>query len=93
MVSKVTNVPIDLAGVPSRACVRLGLKCDEARWCQHRPPLPVRQVVILAAGYDTRAYRLAAPGVSYFELDLPYASETKRRLVQATLPEWQAGVG
>lgn len=47
------------------------------------------QVVILAAGYDTRAYRLAAPGVSYFELDLPYASETKRRLVQATLPEWQ----
>ncbi len=48
-------------------------------------------MVILAAGYDTRAYRLAAPGVSYFELDLPYASETKRRLVEATLPEEQVG--
>lgn len=45
-----------------------------------------KQVVILAAGYDTRAYRLAAEGVHFYEVDLPHASETKQRLVEQLLP-------
>lgn len=38
-------------------------------------------MVLIAAGYDTRAYRLAQPGVTFFELDLPSASERKQKLV------------
>ncbi|GLC44576.1 hypothetical protein PLESTB_001320900 [Pleodorina starrii] len=41
----------------------------------------IRQVVLLAAGYDTRPYRLSVPGVKFFEVDLPSASSTKRALV------------
>ncbi|MDX2545372.1 SAM-dependent methyltransferase [Streptomyces sp. WI04-05B] len=42
----------------------------------------VRQVVLLAAGLDTRAYRLAWPdGVSVFELDLPGVLDFKRRVL------------
>ncbi|KAG2486967.1 hypothetical protein HYH03_014340 [Edaphochlamys debaryana] len=41
----------------------------------------IKQVVVVAAGYDTRAYRLGRPGVRFFEVDLPIASETKQRLV------------
>ncbi|GAX75847.1 hypothetical protein CEUSTIGMA_g3290.t1 [Chlamydomonas eustigma] len=41
----------------------------------------ITQVVIVAAGYDTRAYRLAQPGVTFFEVDLPSASEKKKKLV------------
>lgn len=40
----------------------------------------LKQVVILAAGFDTRAYRLAQPGVHFIEVDLPSASERKRAL-------------
>ncbi|GFR46595.1 hypothetical protein Agub_g8197, partial [Astrephomene gubernaculifera] len=42
----------------------------------------IKQVVVIAAGYDTRAYRLGAPGVRFFEVDLPSASATKQRLVE-----------
>ena len=35
----------------------------------------------MAAGYDTRAYRLSSPGVTFFEVDLPSASATKQHLV------------
>ncbi|KXZ54443.1 hypothetical protein GPECTOR_5g95 [Gonium pectorale] len=42
----------------------------------------IKQVVIIAAGYDTRAYRLGAPGVRFFEIDLPTASKRKRELVE-----------
>jgi methyltransferase (TIGR00027 family) len=31
----------------------------------------VRQVIIVAAGYDSRAWRLARPGVTFFEVDQP----------------------
>jgi hypothetical protein len=50
-----------------------------------------KQVVILAAGYDTRAYRLAAKGVRFYEVDLPHASETKQRLVVELLPRSKVG--
>jgi methyltransferase (TIGR00027 family) len=38
----------------------------------------VRQVVVLAAGYDSRAWRLARPGVTFFEVDRPATQEDKR---------------
>lgn len=42
----------------------------------------VRQVVILGAGLDTRAARLARPGVRFFEVDQPASQADKRaRLV------------
>jgi hypothetical protein len=56
----------------------------------HPTPLPLpphpAQVVIIAAGFDTRAYRLARPGVQFYEVDLPHASEKKRELVETLLP-------
>jgi methyltransferase (TIGR00027 family) len=39
----------------------------------------IRQVVIVAAGYDSRAWRLARPGVRFFEVDHPATQEDKRR--------------
>ncbi len=40
--------------------------------------LSVRQVVILGAGYDTRAARLPRAGVRYFEVDHPATQAAKR---------------
>jgi methyltransferase (TIGR00027 family) len=40
--------------------------------------LSVRQVVILGAGYDTRAARLPRAGVSFFEVDHPATQAAKR---------------
>jgi methyltransferase (TIGR00027 family) len=40
--------------------------------------LDVRQVVILGAGYDTRAARLPRAGVRYFEVDHPATQASKR---------------
>src|ERR1700722_11461173 len=31
----------------------------------------IRQVVVLGAGYDSRAWRFARPGVTFYEVDLP----------------------
>jgi methyltransferase (TIGR00027 family) len=38
----------------------------------------IRQVVVLAAGYDSRAWRMARPGVTFFEVDLPQTQADKR---------------
>eukprot|EP00879_Flechtneria_rotunda_P012904 GHRR01013477.1.p1 GENE.GHRR01013477.1~~GHRR01013477.1.p1 ORF type:complete len:183 (+),score=61.95 GHRR01013477.1:667-1215(+) len=50
----------------------------------------IKQVVIIAAGYDTRSYRFAAkhPGVKFFEVDLPHAS----RCAPASMYTATAGV-
>jgi methyltransferase (TIGR00027 family) len=40
--------------------------------------LSIRQVVILGAGYDTRAARLPRAGVQYFEVDHPATQASKR---------------
>src|SRR5438132_13323966 len=40
--------------------------------------LSVRQVVILGAGYDTRAARLVRAGVRFFEVDHPATQAAKR---------------
>jgi methyltransferase (TIGR00027 family) len=44
----------------------------------------VTQVIILGAGYDSRAYRFreAFPGVRFFEVDLPLMSSQKKRQVK-----------
>ncbi len=45
------------------------------------------QVVVLGAGFDTRARRFSSdfPAVNFFELDRPPTQETKRRLTDACL--------
>ncbi len=45
--------------------------------------LSVRQVVILGAGYDTRAARLPRAGVQFFEVDHPATQAAKREVVSA----------
>jgi methyltransferase (TIGR00027 family) len=47
--------------------------------------LSIRQVVILGAGYDTRAARLPRAGVRFFEVDHPATQAAKRERL-ATLP-------
>jgi methyltransferase (TIGR00027 family) len=43
----------------------------------------VRQIVILGAGYDARALRFRAPGVTFFEVDHPATQADKReRLIE-----------
>lgn len=39
----------------------------------------VGQVVVIAAGYDSRAWRLARPGVRFFEVDHPATQKDKRQ--------------
>jgi methyltransferase (TIGR00027 family) len=48
------------------------------------------QVVLLGAGVDTRAVRLARPGVRFFEVDQPATQAYKRERV-AALPGYAAG--
>ena len=43
--------------------------------------LSIRQIVILGAGYDTRAARLPRAGVQYFEVDHPATQAAKREVV------------
>jgi len=38
----------------------------------------IHQVVVLGAGYDSRAWRFARPGVTFYEVDLPATQEDKR---------------
>ncbi|KAI8477376.1 MAG: S-adenosyl-L-methionine-dependent methyltransferase [Monoraphidium minutum] len=46
-----------------------------------------KQVVVLAAGFDSTAYRFPRAGVKFFELDLPHASARKRELIDTALPD------
>jgi methyltransferase (TIGR00027 family) len=47
------------------------------------PPSSFRQVVLLGAGLDTRAARLAKAGVRFFEVDHPDTQADKRRRLAA----------
>jgi methyltransferase (TIGR00027 family) len=49
--------------------------------------LSIRQVVILGAGYDTRAARLPRAGVRFFEVDHP-ATQADKRATLAKLPRY-----
>ncbi|HEX8805161.1 MAG TPA: SAM-dependent methyltransferase [Acidimicrobiales bacterium] len=46
----------------------------------------LRQVVVVAAGYDSRAWRLARPGVRFFEVDQPATQADKRARAPAGGP-------
>lgn len=50
----------------------------------------ITQVVLLAAGYDSRAWRLARPGVRFFEVDHPDTQTRKRRLAPRNGPTYVA---
>lgn len=53
----------------------------------------MQQVVLLGAGYDSRAYRLAAlEGVNIFEVDHPSTSAAKRRAISSILGTAPANV-
>eukprot|EP01025_Chloroclados_australasicus_P023684 TRINITY_DN2396_c0_g1_i4.p1 TRINITY_DN2396_c0_g1~~TRINITY_DN2396_c0_g1_i4.p1 ORF type:complete len:400 (-),score=58.39 TRINITY_DN2396_c0_g1_i4:3780-4979(-) len=46
----------------------------------------ITQVVILAAGFDTRAYRFGnRKGITFYEIDLPHASKKKQAMVNKLL--------
>jgi methyltransferase (TIGR00027 family) len=51
--------------------------------------LSIRQIVILGAGYDTRAARIPRAGVRYFEVDHPATQAAKRARI-AELPGYPA---
>ena len=46
--------------------------------------LDIRQIVVLGAGYDTRAARLPRAGVTFFEVDHPATQAAKRERLAAT---------
>lgn len=48
----------------------------------------VRQVVVLGAGYDSRAWRLGRPDVQFFELDHPITQADKRQRAPAGGPRY-----
>jgi len=48
----------------------------------------VRQVVVMAAGYDSRAWRLAHAGVRFYEVDHPATQRDKRRRAPAGGPAY-----
>ncbi len=48
----------------------------------------VRQVVIVGAGYDSRARRLARPSLNFFEVDHPATQAHKRRMAPAHIAVW-----
>jgi methyltransferase (TIGR00027 family) len=53
----------------------------------------IEQVVLLGAGFDTRAYRLPAlSAVPYFEVDHPDTGAVKRRMLERALPALPPGV-
>jgi methyltransferase (TIGR00027 family) len=53
----------------------------------------IKQIVIIAAGYDTRAYRLSKPGARFYEVDMPEASRKKQELVRKLLPADKLSTG
>ena len=50
-----------------------------SRWIARRTPT---QVVVLGAGFDTRAARFATPGARFFEVDHPATQAEKRRRLE-----------
>ncbi len=50
----------------------------------------IRQVVIVGAGYDSRAWRLAREGVRFVEVDHPVTQERKKALAQPGGPAYVA---
>jgi methyltransferase (TIGR00027 family) len=63
----------------------VSLRCmalDEAVLKACQGPARIKQVVLLGAGMDTRAYRLALADVAWFEVDLAAISDLKQSLLE-----------
>lgn len=68
---------------PIRNNVRLRTRYFDDR-LRHQIGQGLRQILILGAGLDTRAQRIAADGVAYFEIDAPQTQAFKKtRLEQS----------
>lgn len=50
----------------------------------------VQQVAVIGAGYDSRAWRLARPGVRFFEVDHPATQHDKRQRAPGGGPDYVA---
>lgn len=73
--------------MPMYMALRTAVLDDEVRDAVARG---VQQIVILGAGYDTRAARLASGGATrFFEIDLP-ATQAEKRARAAALPGYPA---
>ena len=72
--------------MPLYMALRTSVLDDEVRDAIARG---TRQIVILGAGYDTRAARLAASEVRFFEVDLP-DTQAEKRARAAALPGYPA---
>jgi methyltransferase (TIGR00027 family) len=66
---------------PIRINVRLRTRYFDD-WLQQRLQQGCRQVVILGAGLDTRPQRMAAQGVTYFEIDAPETQAFKKERLE-----------
>jgi methyltransferase (TIGR00027 family) len=73
-VFQVPGVRFRLPGVPGLAARTLFFDTFVNEALDDR----TRQVVIVGAGYDSRAWRLARPGVTFFEIDQPATQDDKR---------------
>lgn len=63
-------------------------------WVERAATQGALQVVILGAGYDSRAYRFAGryPKLRFFEVDLPATISAKQQVVERVLGSLPAGV-
>ena len=64
------------------------------RWVERAAAQGARQVVVLGAGFDSRAYRFAGrwPKLRFFEVDLPPMVDAKRQAVERVLGSLPAAV-
>ena len=84
-----TPTPETLDGVPMRA-LALDDRIEEA--CNLAQETPIRQVVVIGAGMDTRAYRLQLPHVHWFEVDMPEVIARKEELLRTNVPDDLQGI-
>lgn len=74
-------------GVRTSVVARTRFIDDALEACLAGPGGPVEQLVILGAGGDSRAYRLAGlRGLPVFEVDHPDTQAAKRRVLERALP-------
>ena len=64
------------------------------RWVERAAAQGALQVVILGAGFDSRAYRFAGryPKLRFFEVDLPSTINAKKQVVERVMGSVPAGV-
>lgn len=80
-------------GVRTSVVARTRLIDDVISGSLGRSAEPIEQLVLLGAGFDTRAYRMPAlRGVAVFEVDHPSTQSAKRRVLERVLAAPPRGV-